>query len=282
MLETEETLPNPNAPTQGEYNVSSIRVLTGLEGVRMRPAMYIGSSGPQGLHHLVYEVVDNSIDEALGGHARNVDVTIHLDNSVTVTDDGRGIPTDPHPAAPGKSTVEVVLTMLHAGGKFEKEAYKFSGGLHGVGVSVVNALSEWLEVEVKRGGKIHRQRFERGDAVTPLEVVGPTKKTGTSVRFLADHKIFETVECNYDTLANRLRELAFLNKGVSVTIRDERGEGRSHKFCYAGGIVEFVGSLNQGKTVINPTPVYFHMDKQVSKPTMDEIGRASCRERVYI
>ncbi|PKO18070.1 DNA topoisomerase (ATP-hydrolyzing) subunit B [candidate division BRC1 bacterium HGW-BRC1-1] len=254
---------------QGEYGVSNIRVLQGLEGVRMRPAMYIGSQGPQGLHHLVYEVVDNSIDEALAGYARNVDVTIHLDNSVTVTDDGRGIPVDPHPSVPGKRTVEVVLTMLHAGGKFENDAYKFSGGLHGVGVSVVNALSEWLEIEVKRGGKVYRQRFERGIAVSELEEIGTSRKTGTSVRFLADTKIFETIECNYDTLASRLREMAFLNRGVSVTIRDERGDGRSHKFCYAGGIEEFVTSLNSGKNVINPQPVYFQKARQITKAAMD-------------
>lgn len=251
------------------YDASSIKILEGLSAVRKRPAMYIGSSGPQGLHHLVYEVVDNAIDEALGGYCRNIEVTIHSDDSITITDDGRGIPVDPHPERKNKSTVEVVMTVLHAGGKFENEAYKFSGGLHGVGVSVVNALSEWLEVEVKRDGAIWRQRYERGVPKTGLDKVGTAKKTGTSVRFKADHKIFETVEFHYETLANRLRELAFLNKGIRILIQDERAEGKSHTFRYAGGIVEFVKNLNEGKTVVNDTPVYFARSKQVMKQTMD-------------
>jgi DNA gyrase subunit B len=251
---------NTKEPRNQSYGASSIKILEGLDAVRKRPAMYIGSSGPQGLHHLVYEVVDNSIDEALGGHCKNIDVTIHIDNSVTVADDGRGIPVDPHPERKKQSTVEVVMTVLHAGGKFENDAYKFSGGLHGVGVSVVNALSEWLEVQVRRDGFIHRMRFERGVTKAPLERIGPAKKTGTSVRFRADGKIFETIEFHYDTLANRLRELAFLNKGITITLRDERAEGRSHQFRYAGGIVEFVRALNDGKSVINSTPVYFHRE----------------------
>ncbi|MBX7245117.1 MAG: DNA topoisomerase (ATP-hydrolyzing) subunit B [Candidatus Sumerlaeaceae bacterium] len=251
------------------YSGSNIKILEGLEAVRKRPAMYIGSTGPLGLHHLVYEVVDNSIDEALAGYCKNVNVTIHIDNSVTVSDDGRGIPVDMHPERKKMTTLEVVMTVLHAGGKFDKDTYKFSGGLHGVGVSVVNALSEWLEVEVKRNGNIYKMRFERGAAKSTLDKVGTAKRTGTSVRFKADHKIFETIEFSYDTLANRLRELAFLNKGITITITDERAEGKSHQFRYAGGIVEFVKSLNEGKTVINATPVYFQRAKQVTKDTMD-------------
>lgn len=252
-----------------EYGASSIKILEGLSAVRKRPAMYIGSSGPQGLHHLVYEVVDNSIDEALAGYCKNVEVSIHADNSITITDDGRGIPVENHKERKNMSTVEVVLTVLHAGGKFENDAYKFSGGLHGVGVSVVNALAEWLEVEVKRDGGVHKMRFERGAPVTKMEKIGTTRKTGTSIRFRADEKIFETIEFNYDTLANRLRELAFLNKGITITITDERGEGKSHQFRYAGGIVEFVKNLNDGKTVVNATPIYFHRSKTVMKQTMD-------------
>jgi DNA gyrase subunit B len=256
-------------PQNKAYEASTIKILEGLSAVRKRPAMYIGSSGPQGLHHLVYEVVDNSIDEALGGHCKNIDVTIHIDNSITIADDGRGIPVAAHPERKGKSTVEVVMTVLHAGGKFENDAYKFSGGLHGVGVSVVNALSEWLEVEVKREGAIWKQRYERGVPKTALDKIATAKNTGTSVRFKADEKIFETVEVNYDILANRLRELAFLNKGIKITITDERGEGKSHQFRYAGGIVEFVKSLNEGKNVVNDTPIYFQRSKTVMKATMD-------------
>lgn len=250
-----------------EYGAESIRILEGLSAVRKRPAMYIGSQGPQGLHHLVYEVVDNSIDEALAGYCKNVDITIHDDNSITISDDGRGIPVAEHHERKGKSALEVVLTVLHAGGKFEKDAYKFSGGLHGVGVSVVNALAEYLEVEVRRDGKIYFMRFERGIPVTPLEERGTTKKRGTTIKFKGDHQIFETIEFNYDTLANRLRELAFLNKGITITITDERADGRSHQFHYEGGIVEFVKSLNEGKTVVNPTPVYFTKEKEI-QPTI--------------
>ncbi len=255
--------------TNKEYGAQSIRILEGLSAVRKRPAMYIGSQGPQGLHHLVYEVVDNSIDEALAGFCKNVDITIHIDNSITISDDGRGIPVSEHSERKGKSALEVVLTVLHAGGKFEKDAYKFSGGLHGVGVSVVNALAEFLDVEVRRDGKIYHMRFERGVPVTNLEERGTTKKRGTTVHFKADHQIFETVEFNYETLANRLRELAFLNRGITITITDERADGRSHQFHYEGGIVEFVKSLNDGKTVINPTPVYFAKEREIEKPTLD-------------
>ncbi len=252
-----------------QYDASSIRILEGLEAVRTRPAMYIGSTGPQGLHHLVYEVVDNSIDEALAGFCKNIEVIIHIDNSVTVNDDGRGIPVDPHPERLHQSTLEVVMTVLHAGGKFDKEAYKFSGGLHGVGVSVVNALSEWLEVHVRRNGYLYRMRFERGKPVTGLERLGPAKKTGTSVRFKPDPEIFETTEFSYETLSNRLRELAFLNRGITIVLRDERAEGRSHRFHYEGGIVEFVKQLNAGKNVINPEPIYFHVAKQIVRETPD-------------
>ncbi len=255
---------------QKDYGAESIKILEGLEHVRKRPGMYIGSTGPLGLHHLVYEVVDNSIDEALAGYCKNIDIAIHTDNSVTISDDGRGIPVDPHPARPGMSTVEVVLSVLNAGGKFDKDSYKFSGGLHGVGVSVVNALSSWMNVEVKRNGKVYTMRFEKGGKrVAPLEEVGTTRKRGTSITFLADNTIFESIEFNYDTLANRLRELAFLNKGISITITDERAENRSHQFRYDGGIVEFVKSLNENKNVVHPNPVYFQKEKELIKQKPD-------------
>lgn len=252
-----------------EYGAQSIRILEGLAAVRKRPAMYIGSQGPQGLHHLVYEVVDNSIDEALAGHCKNIDITIHEDNSITISDDGRGIPVAEHGERKGKSALEVVLTVLHAGGKFEKDAYKFSGGLHGVGVSVVNALAEYLEAEVRQNGKVYNMRFERGAPATKLEETGTTKKRGTTIKFKADSQIFETIEFNYDTLANRLRELAFLNRGITITISDERADGRSHQFHYEGGIIEFVKNLNDGKNVVNPTPVYFNKTKELVKQVHD-------------
>src|SRR6266852_6934941 len=233
------------------YGAEQIKVLEGLDAVRKRPAMYIGSTGPQGLHHLVYEVVDNSIDEALVGYADQVNVTIHIDNSVTVVDNGRGIPVDSMPD--GRSAAEVVLTVLHAGGKFENAAYKVSGGLHGVGVSVVNALSERLDLEIWRNGHSHQQRFQRGTPIKALEVTGTTQRRGTKVTFRPDPQVFETVEYSFDTLAQRLRELAFLNGGILITIDDER-DGKSHKFQYDGGIVSFVQHLNQNKTAINDKP----------------------------
>ena len=237
-----------------DYGADQIKVLEGLEAVRKRPAMYIGSTGPAGLHHLVYEIVDNSIDEALAGYCDQVNVTIHIDNSITVIDNGRGIPVDPMPD--GRSAAEVVLTVLHAGGKFENAAYKVSGGLHGVGVSVVNALSERLDLEIWRNGHVYQQSYERGNPVRPLEATGTTQKRGTKVTFKPDAQIFdETTEYSFDTLAQRLRELAFLNGGILITIDDER-DGKSHKFQYEGGIVSFVEHLNKNKANVNDKPIF--------------------------
>src|SRR6186713_604946 len=236
-----------------DYGADKIKVLEGLEAVRKRPAMYIGSTGPSGLHHLVYEVVDNSIDEALAGFCDQINVTIHIDGSVTVVDNGRGIPTDQHTS--GRSAAEVVLTVLHAGGKFDNDSYKVSGGLHGVGVSVVNALSERLDLEIWRNGLVHQQSFERGTPIGELKETGTTKKRGTKITFRPDTQIFETTEYSFDTLAQRLRELAFLNGGIVITIDDER-DGKHHTFQYDGGIVSFVQHLNTNKGIVNDKPIY--------------------------
>jgi len=241
-----------------DYGADKIKVLEGLEAVRKRPAMYIGSTGPAGLHHLVYEVVDNSIDEALAGYCDQVNVTIHIDNSITVVDNGRGIPVDRHTS--GKSAAEVVLTVLHAGGKFDNDSYKVSGGLHGVGISVVNALSERLDLEIWRNGHVYQQTYERGNPVGDLESTGTTERRGTKVTFKPDAQIFETVEYSFDTLAQRLRELAFLNGGILITIHDER-DGKNHRFQYEGGITSFVQHLNKNKVVVNDKPIFMKGDK---------------------
>ena len=241
-----------------DYGADKIKVLEGLEAVRKRPAMYIGSTGAAGLHHLVYEIVDNSIDEALAGYCDQVSVTIHIDNSITVVDNGRGIPVDQHSS--GKSAAEVALTVLHAGGKFDNDSYKVSGGLHGVGISVVNALSERLDLEIWRNGQVYQQGYERGTPIAALESTGTTERRGTKVTFKPDIQIFETVEYSFDTLAQRLRELAFLNGGILITIHDER-DGKGHKFQYDGGITSFVQHLNKNKAVVNDKPVFMKGEK---------------------
>lgn len=241
------------------YSAKEIQVLEGLEAVRRRPGMYIGSTGPRGLHHLVYEVVDNSVDEAMAGYCTRIEVVLHRDNSVSVIDDGRGIPVDIHPQT-GLPAVQTVLTMLHAGGKFGGGVYKVSGGLHGVGVSVVNALSAWLEVEVSRDGRVYHQRYERGKAVTPLRVIGSAAATGTKVTFKPDPEIFEELEFNHDTINQRLRELAFLNKGLKIVFRDERLD-REVTYLQHGGIVDFVRYLNRSKEVLHEKPIYIFKEK---------------------
>ena len=243
------------------YTAEDIKILKGLTAVRKRPAMFIGSTGIEGLHHLVYEVVDNSVDESLAGFCKNIEVIIHLDGSCTVIDDGRGIPTGPHPSDPERrSATEIALTELHAGGKFESKAYRISGGLHGVGVSVVNALSEWLDVEIKQNGTVYQQHYERGCPTGPLSVVGKTKGRGTKITFKSDSEIFEILDFSYDILSQRLRELAFLNRGLTITLSDERTEERK-VFHYSGGIVSFVEHLNKNKTPIHPKPIYISGEK---------------------
>jgi len=272
----DNTKPDPKAKNgkagtngNGDYNADSIKVLGGMEAVRKRPAMYIGSTGEMGLHHLVYEVVDNSVDEALAGHADKIDATIHIDNSITVVDNGRGIPVDVMEVDGEKvPAAQVVMTKLHAGGKFDSSSYKVSGGLHGVGVSCVNALSEELDLEIWRDGFTWEQSYSKGEPTSKLKKTGAVKqKRGTKVHFLPDRSIFTVTEYNFDTLSQRLRELAFLNKGLLITLTDERatdsktGEAKSVEFKYNGGIAEFIKHLNRGKSVLHDKPIYMEADR---------------------
>jgi len=259
--ESDEIAGEPKSTKSDSYSADQIKVLEGLDAVRKRPAMYIGSTSVDGLHHLVYEVVDNSVDEHMAGFGEAIEVTVHIDGSVTVVDNGRGIPTGMHPTQK-KSAAEVALTVLHAGGKFEQGAYTVSGGLHGVGISVVNALSEWLELEIWQDGQVFEQRYERGKPGAPLKDTGKTKRRGTKVRFKPDGQIFETLEFSFDVLAQRLRELAFLNKGLAITLKDERKEpAKEQTFLYKGGIVSFVEHLNEAKTPLHK-PIYVNVEKE--------------------
>ena len=243
-----------------DYSIDKIQVLEGLQAVRKRPSMYIGSTDERGLHHLVYEVLDNSIDEAMAGYCENIEITLGIDNIATVTDDGRGIPVEEHPKY-GISGVELVMTKLHAGGKFDRQTYKVSGGLHGVGVSVVNALSEWLEVEVHREGKVYFQRYSRGSKENPLEIKGDTDKNGTVVKFKPDADIFSDAKFQYETIFKRVRELAYLNRGLSITITDE-ATGKCESFKFEGGIKEFAEFINHGKNVLHETPIYIISERE--------------------
>jgi DNA gyrase subunit B len=253
-------VPGAANPEGADYGADQIKVLEGLEAVRVRPAMYIGSTGTEGLHHLIYEVVDNSVDEALNGYCDKVEVTIHINNSVTVIDNGRGIPTDLHEQTQ-KSAAEVVMTVLHAGGKFDNDSYKVSGGLHGVGVSVVNALSKRLDLEIWRGGNVYEQSYERGKPVAGLLQTGTTRRRGTKITFVPDNEIFESLEFSYDTIAARLRELSFLNKGLEIVLEDLRSD-RREVFKYEGGIASFIEYLNKNKNVLHPKPIYFETKKE--------------------
>ncbi len=270
MQDREQDVPSPGSsegtsPANGSaaeeaYGADQIKVLEGLEAVRLRPAMYVGTTSGEGLHHLVYEVVDNSVDEALNGYCSLIEVTIHIDNSITVIDNGRGIPADFHQQAQ-KSAAEVVMTVLHAGGKFDNDSYKVSGGLHGVGVSVVNALSQRLDLEIWRGGKVYEQSYERGKPVTDFKETGTTRRRGTKITFKPDGTIFETLEFNYDTIAGRLRELSFLNRGLEIVLEDLRSDRRV-VFKYEGGIASFIEHLNANRNVLHPAPIYFEARKE--------------------
>ncbi|MFA6850599.1 MAG: DNA topoisomerase (ATP-hydrolyzing) subunit B [Selenomonadaceae bacterium] len=262
----------------GDYGAEQIQILEGLEAVRKRPGMYIGSTSERGLHHLVYEVVDNAIDEALAGYCTHIEVSIHKDDSITVIDNGRGIPVDMHES--GKPAVEVVLTVLHAGGKFGGEGYKVSGGLHGVGVSVVNALSSFMDVEVKRDNKIYAISFERGVTKSPLKVIGETDENGTKVHFAPDNQIFTETSYKYDILRHRLRELAFLNKEITITLTDERDDNKEI-FYYEGGIHSFVKYLNRNKEIVNPEPIYFNGTKDTTVVEIAMQYNESYTENIY-
>jgi len=274
----EDTQQENNHPA-GDYDAEKITVLKGLEAVRLRPAMYIGSTGERGLHHLVYEVVDNSIDEALAGFCESVEVTIHEDNSITVIDDGRGIPVDEHPVEkrPG---VEVVMTMLHAGGKFDSRTYKVSGGLHGVGVSVVNALSEWFRLYVYRDGKVYQQNYTRGAIDAPLTISGDTERSGTKSTFRPDPEIFPEIDFDFDTVAHRMRELAFLNKGLRIRVVDERGEGREEVFHYEGGLKAYVEMLNRDKETLHD-PIYVNRERDTTTVEIALQYNDTYQENIY-
>ncbi len=265
-VEADEALDLANGQEAGgsaSYTEANIRVLEGIEAIRKRPGMYIGDTTPRGLHHLVYEVVDNSIDEAMAGYCRHIHVTVHADGSASIGDDGRGIPVGPHHQFTDKSTLEIVLTKPHAGGKFDHDTYKVSGGLHGVGVTVVNALSEWLEAEIHRDGQVWRQDYKQGIAQGPVRATGPAKANGTKIRFLPDIEIFDSIKLDYDILEKRLRELAYLNKGVAIRLTDERGDERKEEeFFSTGGLAEFVGYLNRAQTVIHPPVVLSGRDDE--------------------